>query len=234
VSASNVASKTVGALTFVWGRVNGFAGGQVFTEVVVNDKWSRSQTRTSDATGYFQIPLTYGSSTVGTYTYRVGARTPGGIVYGKTFTLTRTPAPRPPAASALDCRAQPSGKAIMVDKVAMRAWLCQNGAAVSGAMPFTSGPTYQAPQGVYRVYFKRNPWWSDGGRYRLDHFTGFTLGVEGGRIGFHRYVAMPESLVGTEAYRNRSGGCFRMRAADARTIYQFAGIGTLVRVLNNG
>ncbi len=116
----------------------------------------------------------------------------------------------------------------------MRLWLCQNGVAMSGLMPFTSGPTYQARAGVYRVFFKRDPWWSDGGRYQLDNFTGFARGVGGGHIGFHQYVIMNESQVGSEAWRNRSGGCFRMRTRDAQTLYQFAGIGTIVHVLNNG
>jgi hypothetical protein len=234
VSASSAGSKVVGALTYAWGRVSGYTGGQVFTEVLVGGGWNRSRTVTSSSTGYYQIPLTYGANTPGTYTYRVGASTPGGTVYSNTFTLTRTPLPRPPIGALLDCSAQPNGKAIMVDKVAMRLWLCRNGAAVSGLMPFTSGPTYQAPRGVYQVYFKRNPWWSAGGRYRLDHFTGFARGVNGDRIGFHKYVIMQEYQVGTEAWRNRSGGCFRMRARDAQTLYQFAELGTVVRVLNNG
>jgi hypothetical protein len=236
VSAASAGSKRVGALTYVWGRVSGLTGGQVFTEVLVGGRWSRSQTVTSAATGYYQIPLTYGATTVGTLTWRVGAETPGGRVYSSTFTFTRTPAPRPPAGwngRALNCGAQPSGQAVMVDKRTQRAWLCRNGAAVSGLLPFTSGPTYQAPRGVYRVYFKRNPWWSLGG-LRLNNFTGFTRGVNGDRIGFHQYVIMPESLVGSEAYRNRSGGCFRMRARDAQLVYQFTDLGTAVHVLTNG
>jgi hypothetical protein len=63
----------------------------VFTEVLVGGAWSRSQIRTSDATGYYQIPLTYGANTLGTYTWRVGADTPGGTVYSSSFTLVRTP-----------------------------------------------------------------------------------------------------------------------------------------------
>jgi lipoprotein-anchoring transpeptidase ErfK/SrfK len=40
--------------------------------------------------------------------------------------------------------------------------------------------------------------------------------------------------VGTEAYRNVSHGCFRMRADDAAFLYSFLGYGDRVRILNNG
>ena len=231
VVAGNAGTKSVGATTNVWGRVNGVPEGRVFTQVLVDGVWRTSQVRSSDATGYYQIPLTYGTYTVGEHRFRVGADTPIGTIYSDEFTLTRT---AKSARQVRDCSRHPNGKSVMVDKQVMRAWLCQNGIAVSGLLPFTSGPTYQAPQGIYRVYFKRNPWWSDGGRYQLDNFTGFTTGVNGGRIGFHKYVIMPEYQVGSESWRNRSGGCFRMRTRDVRTLYQFADIGTIVHVLNNG
>ena len=73
-----------------------------------------------------------------------------------------------------------------------------------------------------------------GGGYTLRHFTAFTYGDRGGRIAFHRYVSMAESMVGTPAYRNTSNGCFRMRAADAALVYSFLRYGDRVRILNNG
>ena len=45
---------------------------------------------------------------------------------------------------------------------------------------------------------------------------------------------MSESQVGTEAFRNASHGCFRMRAADAAFVYSFLGYGDRVLILNNG
>ena len=120
----------------------------------------------------------------------------------------------------------------MADRIGQRVWLCENGRAVSGRMPFTAGPINDASAGEYHVFFKSNPWWGAG--YTLAHFTGFTRGDHGGRVGFHRYVAMSESQVGTEAFRNASHGCFRMRAADAASLYYFLGYGDPVRILNNG
>ena len=136
---------------------------------------------------------------------------------------------RPPGP---DCSMAPPGHSAVVDRIAQRMWLCDDGWPVTGWMPFTAGPINDAPAGEYRVYFKSNPWY--GGGYTLWHFTGFTRGDQGGRVGFHRYVAMSESQVGTEAFRNASHGCFRMRAGDAAFLYSFLGYGDRVRILNNG
>ncbi len=126
-----------------------------------------------------------------------------------------------------DCSFDPVGRAAVADRVAQRVWLCEDGVAVSDEMPFTAGPINDAPTGDYQVYFKRDPWY--GGGYRLADFTAFTRGDHGGRVGFHRYVAMSESDVGTEEYRNASHGCFRLRKADADLVYHFLRYGDTVR-----
>ncbi len=66
----------------------------------------------------------------------------------------------------------PSGDAVAVNRQTQRAWMCRNGRAVSGLMPFTAGPVNDAPKGTYRVFFKSNPWW--GGGFTLRHFTAFS------------------------------------------------------------
>ena len=136
------------------------------------------------------------------------------------------PPPRP------DCSMYPSGRVAIANRITQRVWLCESGLAVTGWMPFTAGPINDAPAGEYRVFFKSDPWY--GGGYLLRHFTAFTRGDQGGRVAFHRYVAISESQVGTEAFRNASHGCFRMRAADAAFLYSFLGYGDRVRILNNG
>lgn len=125
-----------------------------------------------------------------------------------------------------------SGRAAIVDRVAQRMWLCRDGTAVSGEMPFTAGPINDAPRGEYHVFFKRDPWWGAG--YTLRWFTAFTRGDQGGRVAFHRYVAMREQDIGTEAYRNASHGCFRLRTADAALVWNFLLWGDTVLVLNDG
>lgn len=142
------------------------------------------------------------------------------------------PPPPPPPPPSPDCSSEPAGRAAIVDRIAQRTWLCRDGVAVTGKVPFTAGPINDAPRGRYQVFFKADPWW--GGGYTLRHFTAFTRGDQGGRVAFHRYVAMSEWQVGTEAYRNASHGCFRMRAADAALWYSFLQWGDVVRVLNNG
>jgi len=131
-----------------------------------------------------------------------------------------------------DCSFSPTGRAAVVDRIAQRVWLCEDGVAVTGWMPFTAGPINDAPAGEYRVFFKSDPWW--GGGYTLRHFTAFTRGDQGGRVAFHRYVAMNECQVGTEEFRNVSHGCFRLRADDAAFVYSFLGYGDRVLILNNG
>ncbi len=93
VSASSAGTKRVGALTYAWGRVSGYVEGRVFTQVLTPRGWSTSQVRSSDATGYYLIPLTYGASTAGTLRWRVGASTPGGTVYSEEFDFVRTMPP---------------------------------------------------------------------------------------------------------------------------------------------
>lgn len=90
VDAYSAGTKEVDQPTNTWGTVHGYGGGRVWTQVLLSTGWSTSQIRTTDATGYFVIPLTYGQSTPGTYTYRVGAGTPWGTYYSNQFTLIRT------------------------------------------------------------------------------------------------------------------------------------------------
>lgn len=142
------------------------------------------------------------------------------------YTNEVTPLPSTP-----QCDPTSRGRSAIVDRVAQVAWLCNGGTAVRGYMPFTAGPIEDAPKGEYRVFFKRHPW--HGGGYELYRFTAFTWGNEGGRVAFHRYVEMPESAVGTEAYRNRSSGCLRMRSRDAIAVWNFLRVGDRVVVLNN-
>lgn len=137
-----------------------------------------------------------------------------------------TPLPTTP-----QCDPNSRGRSAIVDRVSQMAWLCNSGTAVGDYMPFTAGPIEDAPKGEYRVFFKRHPW--HGGGYELQRFTAFTRGDEGGRVAFHRFVEMPESAVGSEAYRNQSSGCLRMRSKDAVAVWNFLRVGDRVVVLNN-
>ena len=73
--------KPVGATANAWGTVDTTTPVRVWTEVrLPNGRWSTSQQRRTDATGRFVIPLTYGATTPGTLTWRVGAEHSDGTV----------------------------------------------------------------------------------------------------------------------------------------------------------
>lgn len=90
VTASHAGTKRIGQATNTWGYVRGVPKGRAWTEVLVRGRWSRSQTVTTDSNGRFVIPLTYGRTTVGRHTFRVGGTSPHGNVYSPSFTVTRT------------------------------------------------------------------------------------------------------------------------------------------------
>jgi uncharacterized protein YkwD len=98
VDAYSAGTKQVNEATNAWGTVHGHGGGQVSTQVLVGGRWSTSQVGRSNSNGSFALPLTYGASNAGTYTFRVAASTPVGTVYSNQFTLTRT-APAAPSPS---------------------------------------------------------------------------------------------------------------------------------------
>lgn len=83
-------SKPVNQLTYTWGTMPAAAGRQVSTQVLVNGSWSRSQLTTATATGSFTLPLSYGSTSAGEYTFRVVADSAGGAIASAPFTLERT------------------------------------------------------------------------------------------------------------------------------------------------
>lgn len=89
-TASTAGTKQVRALTYAWGTVDPNGLQQVSTEVqLANGRWARSQTGTTDARGYYTLPLTYGAATAGTYRYRVVALYPEGRIVSREVTITR-------------------------------------------------------------------------------------------------------------------------------------------------
>ncbi|SDL18386.1 Ltp family lipoprotein [Tessaracoccus oleiagri] len=89
VTAATAGTKDVGAATNVWGTVSGAPDSRVTVQALVNGNWSTSQIGKADATGFYALPLTYGSHVPGTYSYRVVAETWAGYVVSPTVTLTR-------------------------------------------------------------------------------------------------------------------------------------------------
>nr|WP_108870846.1 hypothetical protein [Tessaracoccus timonensis] len=90
VTSASAGTAAVGTTPNVWGTARGASNARVWTEVKLpNGTWSRSQERTTNANGYYVIPLTYGKYTAGTTTWRVGVQVGNTITYGAAFNFVR-------------------------------------------------------------------------------------------------------------------------------------------------
>ena len=148
-----------------------------------------------------------------------------------TAPTTTTQPPPPPAASQFPPLPADSGagRRVVYSKSEQRVWLVEEDGTVSGSWLVSGRRNLPAP-GDYRVYSRSM--WSKSGSSRLQYMVRFAHGRRL-RIGFH---AIPinrrgrpiqsESQLGTP----RSNGCVRQRNADAETLWNWAPIGTAVRV----
>lgn len=90
VSAATTGSREIRVGTNIWGRATGAPNAPVMVQALVNGSWSTSRKGTTSETGSYALPLTYGASTPGTYTFRTVV-TVGGTRYASpTVTFTRT------------------------------------------------------------------------------------------------------------------------------------------------
>lgn len=93
VSVATAGVKEINQTTYAWGNAVGFSPGSkitVYTRARTPQGMSRSQTTTADSlTGAYTLPLTYGSSTPGVYTFDVVATDGASTVTSTSFTLTR-------------------------------------------------------------------------------------------------------------------------------------------------
>lgn len=91
----SVTIKTAGTVpakrtTKAWGTASGAPNSRVFTQVrLPNGSWSTSQVGTTNSSGYYALPLTYGKGSPGYTSWRVGVATPKGTVYSSTAGLRR-------------------------------------------------------------------------------------------------------------------------------------------------
>ena len=117
----------------------------------------------------------------------------------------------------------------MYSKAEQRVWLVEEDGTVSGSWLVSGRPSLPAP-GDYKVYSRSM--WSRSGSSRLQYMVRFAHGRRL-RIGFH---AIPINRRGrpiqseSELGQERSHGCLRQRASDAARLWDWAPIGTAVRV----
>ncbi len=94
VHATTAGVKPLGQTTYAWGSIDVYVPTEVWTEVrLPNGRWSRSQTRSTDSSGAYTIPLTYGARTRGVQTFRVGAVIEGRRSTSAPVRLRRVTAP---------------------------------------------------------------------------------------------------------------------------------------------
>lgn len=89
-SVNHATSKPTGQRTYAWGGAQ--PNSTVFSQALVNGRWSTSQTTRSDVRGGYTVPLTYGQNSTGTITFRIGSHTPAGALYTGAFSIKRVPA----------------------------------------------------------------------------------------------------------------------------------------------
>ncbi|HHU09879.1 MAG TPA: hypothetical protein GXZ60_07685, partial [Intrasporangiaceae bacterium] len=93
VSVATAGTREVGVGTNIWGTATGAPNAPVTVQALVDGNWSTSRTGTTDANGFYAVPLTYGTNTPGTYTFRVVVAVDGDYAISPDITLTRTAPP---------------------------------------------------------------------------------------------------------------------------------------------
>ncbi len=142
-----------------------------------------------------------------------------------------------PAGPDLGCA--PTGSSAAVDRLAQRAWLCEDGRIVKD-FPITSAWSMPDP-GEYPIYAKDLHASSTfGGHYStMTHFIAFTYGKNtGARVAFHSVPVLtngqfvqPLDSVGTLARRGDSSGCIRVLPDDSVMLWDALDVGDVVTVL---
>lgn len=93
-TAHSAGWKLTGEATNAWGSFDVKQPITVWTEVWITNRWSKSQQRTTNASGGYTIPLTYGANTAGVYQFRIAGSYPGGhVVYSDPIWLERVDRP---------------------------------------------------------------------------------------------------------------------------------------------
>lgn len=187
------------------------AGQRVWTQFSKNGAWLTSQIRTTDSSGRVEIPLTYGSSSAGTYTWRVVTTRHGVTFASGSRTLVRT-------AVYLDGRCT-SGRAICVDKTARKVYWVINGKILKTLDARFAGPGYSTPTGGYKVYRKV---YLDISHYNNAKMP-FSIYYQGGRAVHYSYG------FAAQGWNGGSHGCVNLRDwAGSEWLYNQSRVGDKV------
>ena len=137
-------------------------------------------------------------------------------------------------------RPQRSRVAIAFARVVLdeqRAYFYNKNRRLVATLPVSTGVDDQTPVGVFTVFSKSaQTFYTPNPRERMRFMTRFTVGRQGGNIGFHG-IPYTVSKSGEVPFYTPLGlapsshGCIRMRVADAKWVFLNMALGTTVSVL---
>jgi lipoprotein-anchoring transpeptidase ErfK/SrfK len=120
-----------------------------------------------------------------------------------------------------------------------RAYFYNSSRRLIATLPVSTGVDDQTPLGVFKVFSKSaQTFYTPNPRERMRFMTRFTVGREGGNIGFHgipyRVTKSGEVPFYTPlGLAPSSHGCIRMRVVDAKWVFQNMALGSTVSVLQS-
>jgi len=120
-----------------------------------------------------------------------------------------------------------------------RAYFYNANRRLIATLPVSTGVDDQTPVGVFKVFSKSaETFYTPNPRERMRFMTRFTVGREGGNIGFHGIPYRVTKSGETPFYTPlglapSSHGCIRMRVTDAKWVFQNMAIGSTVAVLRS-
>lgn len=120
-----------------------------------------------------------------------------------------------------------------------RAYFYNSKRRLIATLPVSTGVDDQTPVGVFKVFSKSaQTFYTPNPRERMKFMTRFTVGREGGNIGFHGIPYRVTKSGETPFYTPlgiapSSHGCIRMRVTDAKWVFDNMAIGSTVSVLES-
>ncbi|HHU09243.1 MAG TPA: L,D-transpeptidase family protein [Intrasporangiaceae bacterium] len=214
-------------MTNIWGTATGAPNAPVASQVLVNGVWKTSQRSTTDSKGFYAIPLTYGATTPGTYTYRAVVTVNGRSYTSPNVTLTRT------APLRLDPRCYTSGVVVCASKSDRKVYYVNKGKIIKthdarfGGLAYdTNGrlKNYNTREGTFTIFRKVR----DEISYSYNNTPmPFTSYFYGGQAFHYSYGFAQNGWVGDSG----SHGCINLRDWNgAEWLYNNMPNGTLVVV----
>ena len=167
------------------------------------------------------IALRYGVS-VWAMVQANGIRNPSLIYAGQVLRIPRGASPAPPTSPAPPSTGNPRGRWIDIDLSAQRITAYQGSTPVRSTLVSTGLPRTPTPTGQYRIYVKYASASMSGSGYSLAN------------VPYVMYFYRGYSLHGTYWHSNfghpMSHGCVNLPTSEARWLYSWASVGTLVKI----